>query len=75
MTFASLSVLDPTLIDGIRDQIADEFARHIFDAISDVGEGLEFEAEACASPTEKNAWNGRRSCSIRAAATCNRIRP
>ena len=32
MTFASLSVLDPTLIDGIRDQIADEFARRIFDA-------------------------------------------
>ena len=56
MTSASLSVLDPTLIDGIRNQLADDFARRVFDAIPDISECVEFEAEACTSVTGKQRF-------------------
>ena len=47
MTSTSLSALDPTLMEGVRAQLAEEFSRRIFDTIPDICECIEFEAEAC----------------------------
>ena len=47
MTSASLSALDPTLIEGARSQLAEDFAKRIFDTVPDISECIEFEAEAC----------------------------
>lgn len=53
MPSTSLSVLDPTLMDDARAQLAEDFARRIFDAIPDVSERIEFEARTCADPAGK----------------------
>ena len=52
----SLSALDPTLIEGVRTQLAEEFARHIFDAVPDISECIEFEAEACINTAGKKRF-------------------
>ncbi len=56
MKSASLTVFDPGLIDGVRSTIADEFARRIFDAIPDISDCIEFEAEACDSAAGKRRF-------------------
>ena len=56
MTSASLSAFNNTLTDGIRDQLADDFARRIFDTIPEISECIEFEAEACDVPTKKRRF-------------------
>ena len=53
MTSASLSMLDPAIIDGIRDQLAESFAQRIFDAVPDICECIDFEVDACDSPSGK----------------------
>lgn len=81
MTSASLSVLDPTLIDGIRDRLADDFARRIFDAIPDISDCVEFEAEACEPGKEKQGFERasqllyarRRDLEVQIAAAIRRI--
>lgn len=81
MTSAALSGFDPTLIDGIRDQISDDFARRIFDAVPDVSECVEFEAEACDSAAGKQRfeqaaqilYSRRRDLQSQTAATVRRI--
>lgn len=81
MTSASLSVFDPALIDGIRDQLADDFAWRIFDAIPDISECVEFEAEACESFSAKQAferasqllYSRRRDLESQIAAAVRRI--
>ncbi len=56
MTSISLSTMDPNLIDGVRDQLAQDFAQRVFDAATDVGECLDLEAEASISATEKKRF-------------------
>ena len=56
MTSASLSALDLTLIDGLKDQLADEFARRIFDASPEISDCIEFEAEGCNNVTGKKRF-------------------
>ncbi len=56
MHTTSLSVLDPTLIEGVRTQLAEDFARRIFDTIPDISECMEFEAEACNNATGKKRF-------------------
>ena len=56
MTSASLSVLDPALIDGFRSKLAEDFAQRIFDIVPDISECIEFEAEACANTTGKTRY-------------------
>lgn len=81
MTAASLSVLDPTLIDNISDQLANNFAQRIFDAIPDVSECIEFEAEASASSAGKKRfaraaqllYSRRRDLQSRTAGVVRRI--
>lgn len=53
MSSLFLSALDPTLIDGVRDRLAQDFAQRIFDAIPDISECIDFEAEACSNATER----------------------
>ena len=56
MLTTSLSALDPTLIEGVRTQLAEEFARHIFDSVPDISECIEFEAEACINTAGKKRF-------------------
>ena len=56
MTSASLSAFDPTLIDGVRDQLAEDFAQRIFDAIPDISDCIEFEADACDNAAGKKRF-------------------
>lgn len=56
MTSASLSAFDPTMIDDVRDHLADGFAQRIFDAIPDISECIDFEAEACVNSTGKKRF-------------------
>jgi hypothetical protein len=56
MISASLSVFDPTVIGSIRDQLADDYAKRIYDAVPDVSECVEFEAETCDSSAEKERF-------------------
>lgn len=53
MSSLFLSILDPTLIDGVRDRLAQDFAQRIFDAIPDISECIDFEAETCSSAPER----------------------
>ena len=56
MPTTSLSALDPTLMEGVRTQLAEEFARHIFDAVPDISECIEFEAKACNNAAGKKRF-------------------
>ena len=56
MTSLSLSTLDPNLIDGVRDQLAQDFAQRVFDAAADVRECLGLEAEASISAPERTRF-------------------
>ena len=56
MMSASLSVLDPALIDGFRSKLAEDFAQRIFDIIPEISECIEFEAEACTNGAGKKRF-------------------
>ncbi|MEO8385104.1 MAG: DUF1631 family protein [Betaproteobacteria bacterium] len=56
MIATSLSALDPTLIGGVRTQLAQEFAQRIFDSIPDISECIEFEADACNNTAGKKSF-------------------
>ncbi|MEO8103916.1 MAG: DUF1631 family protein [Betaproteobacteria bacterium] len=81
MTSASLSFINPTLIDGISDQLADNFSRRVFDAVPDISECVEFESEACTSATGKKRFERasqllmarRRDLQTQTAAAVRRI--
>ena len=81
MTSASLSVFDPSLIDGTRDQLAENFAQRIFDAIPDISDCIEFEAEACDNSAGKQRfkrasqllYSRRRDLQAQTAAAVRRI--
>ena len=81
MTSASLSVFDPALIDGTRDQLADDFARRVYEAIPDISDCIEFEAEACESAAGKKRferasqmlYSRRRDLQSQTAAATRRI--
>lgn len=81
MTSASLSVFDPTLLDGIRDQLADDFARRVFDAMPDISDCVEFEAEACEPGKARQGferasqllYSRRRDIELQIAAAIRRI--
>lgn len=53
MTTAFLSALDPTLLEGVRGQLADGFAGRVFDAIPEISDFIEFQADARAYPVEQ----------------------
>ena len=81
MTSVSLSALDLTLIDGLKDQLADEFARRIFDASPEISDCIEFEAEGCNNVTGKKRferasqllYSRRRDLQSQTAAVVRRI--
>jgi hypothetical protein len=52
----SLSAIDPTLIDGVRDQLAQDFARRVFDAVPELSDCIDFEARACTSAIGKRRF-------------------
>jgi len=53
MTTAFLSALDPALLEGVRGQLADGFAGRVFDAIPEISDFIEFQADARAYPVEQ----------------------
>ena len=81
MTSASLSALDPTLIDGLRNQVAMDFATRVFNAIPDISECIEFEAEAAEGAAAKRRFERasqllyarRRDLESQAATTVRRL--
>ncbi len=53
MTSISLSTLDPNLIDWVRNQLTQDFATRVFDAVVDVHECMDLEAQASVGAAER----------------------
>jgi hypothetical protein len=65
-----LSMIDPTLLSGVRDHLAATFAARIGDAIDEVSGFIEFESELIADAAERRALEsaGRLQHANRAAS-------
>lgn len=53
MSTSALSALDPTLLDGVREQLVDGFARGTYDAITEISVLLDLEAAARNIPADQ----------------------
>ena len=56
MATTFLSALNPTLLPGVRDHLAQTFATKIGEVIPEISEFIEFEAEACSGRAEKRCF-------------------
>lgn len=56
MSYADLTIVDTTLLAGVRDHLAITFGEKIAVVVPDISEFIEFEAEATRNPTDKQCY-------------------